>query len=677
MTACIIHIGMHKTGTSAIQSALSQLDDNRFRYARIGNSPNHSVPVYAIFNAAAGALKVTERYLAQHGFALDGYLQDAMEALDSELARAKGRTLVISGEDIARLTAEGALAMRKYFERSCDDINVVAYIRSPASYMTSAFQEMVRNGNVTRLDPARLYRSYRGSFAKFDEVFGRERVTLRKYDRSRLKGGDAVEDFVNVLGAPMPALQSTVTNESSPREVICTLFRYNRFCEAKGLTRAGGGHVQRLLGELEFAGGTRFRFSPDLLRPILASQADDIAWMEGRLGESLAEDLPAPAATDIRHEDDLLAERMALKPAVLAALRQRDISSDIAATRTFMEQLHYLLSGLWPDEAAALATAAGQERRPGKNNPRKNRDGLRSARTKRTASTGDGVRPQPFANRGNVPEQIPDGNSEAPWPELGNNPKPLLNIDKNLAVLWAPKSACTSVYLWFSFVSGFMTDVRDYGKFPHRHRIEQYLPSDLYRRSASLMDINTSKVVKIIRDPYVRAASIYRHALKTRLVDELDGDGRSPDPLSVSGLSFQTFLDILGSHSPNKLNVHLRPQYHALERRRRPDHVINISSHDLFAELNKVAHELGLAATSEQDLAWVHTLEDRRRAKHSKLGGHNLDEALFTQTEARRSEHFPSYGQLLTETAREKIRRIFAVDFENYAEALAALPAVD
>lgn len=48
MNEVILHIGMHKTGTSSIQDCLASFDDGTTRYAQFGVA-NHSIPMTTIF----------------------------------------------------------------------------------------------------------------------------------------------------------------------------------------------------------------------------------------------------------------------------------------------------------------------------------------------------------------------------------------------------------------------------------------------------------------------------------------------------------------------------------------------------------------------------------------------------------------------------------------------------
>jgi hypothetical protein len=79
----------------------------------------------------------------------------------------------------------------------------VAYVRDLAGYITSNFQERVKNGyaNFDLIDSAPPYRRW---FEKFDAVFGSENVRLWKFDPASFPRGCVVQDFCARLGLELP-----------------------------------------------------------------------------------------------------------------------------------------------------------------------------------------------------------------------------------------------------------------------------------------------------------------------------------------------------------------------------------------------------------------------------------------------------------------------------------------
>ena len=211
MPKCILHVGMHKTGTTSIQNSLLNFENDKFLYARLGGDANHSVPIYSIFS------EHPEKHFLNRTRRNNGTLQDYIDRirndLSSSIKAAGDRTLIISGEDIGVMAEDDIKRLADYLSAHCSSTQVIAYIRPPMSFMNSAFQQTVRSGRRTTLNLPKLYRNYRGSFEKFDTHFGRENVLLKPFDRKKLIGGDSVIDFCSTIGLEFPADRIHRANE--------------------------------------------------------------------------------------------------------------------------------------------------------------------------------------------------------------------------------------------------------------------------------------------------------------------------------------------------------------------------------------------------------------------------------------------------------------------------------
>ncbi|MCB1431349.1 MAG: sulfotransferase family 2 domain-containing protein [Alphaproteobacteria bacterium] len=247
---------------------------------------------------------------------------------------------------------------------------------------------------------------------------------------------------------------------------------------------------------------------------------------------------------------------------------------------------------------------------------------------------------------------------------------PLIDAANRIMVYWSPKSACTSVYAWFAAMSGFIDEVQAFNsKSPHQHRKQVFNRSPFFQRGVE-MDPADLRAVKVLREPYGRAVSIYRHALKTGFADK-DLDAFSGGKLTAAGgFSFQQFLDMLDQLDFGRANIHYRPQLHVYESIRKPDRIINISNENMFEALNGFAVSCGLPAVDLAQFDWLHAIEHGRKAKSQPVEGDDIDRRVFDKTAAIGEAPFPSYQQLLTPTAKDRIRKIYAVDFEAYADSL-------
>jgi hypothetical protein len=242
-------------------------------------------------------------------------------------------------------------------------------------------------------------------------------------------------------------------------------------------------------------------------------------------------------------------------------------------------------------------------------------------------------------------------------------PRPLIHPDARMIVIFSPKSACTSVAIWFFHQLGQAQAARNVSEWPHRYR-QQYYRSDLYQNAFDL-DLSSFSVVRVVRDPFDRAVSSFRHGLRTHLADEHLAKFIGRADLVTTGLSFKEFLDALERCDLSAVNAHFCVQKHPLEDVIPVKHLINVSAQDLFARLNEVERDIGLPVTDFAKLAWLNKVGDRRSRVNQTGEVADAYTHPFTQKLARRGP-WPSYQAFLTPTARERIARLYAVDIDTY-----------
>lgn len=304
MSRCVIHIGMRKTGTSSIQQSLVGFADDEFVYADINGHPNHGAALYSIVADDPRALVFHQRR-NEAAYPLAAYIEDVKAGLALAIEKSEGRTVIFSGEACSYMFKEAELArLRDYLSRWFTQIDVVAYVRSPVGYMESNFQQRIKDA-ARRLDLEVDYFDYQGHFAMFDDVFGRENVHLWKFDPKSFVGRCVVQDFCSRLGIAFPKDRIVRVNESLSREAVALLFAFRKYGTAWGSTAMNGRENQQLVEQLRKIGGSKFRLSPEAVRPILDRNREDIEWMERRLGESFDEVLGAHESGAIRVESDL------------------------------------------------------------------------------------------------------------------------------------------------------------------------------------------------------------------------------------------------------------------------------------------------------------------------------------------------------------------------------------
>lgn len=304
----VIHAGMHKTGSSSIQEYFWNSKDENLAYARWTGS-NHCGLFVLLFEDA-------DRLARYHGFkargadfisALPRMKERWLESLKEDLTQNEGKTLVFSAEDISAPEFRNAVVrMRDFFKSYATQIEVVGYVRSPLSFAVSAFQQMLKDGGMSKLQVEALWPHYRSRFEMLEEIFGIDNVTLRIYDLAHFEGGDIVRDFASILGVGVREALPAHVNASLSAEATALLFVQRRLGDGylSGFMGAQAGN-NSFVDKLRTIGEGKMTFSEEIWNPVLERHADDLKWIENRLGRKLDQVYPVESFK-VGSESDLI-----------------------------------------------------------------------------------------------------------------------------------------------------------------------------------------------------------------------------------------------------------------------------------------------------------------------------------------------------------------------------------
>lgn len=289
MKKLILHVGMHKTGSTAIQASLAGYRDGVFEYAPLppaveADRPrafNHSFFLDTAFdhqNRRVG--KLLSFGVSPADF--DRIGAQCRDALEDCLQRTTAEVLILSAETITGFDPEDTRALGAVLRRHAPDIQVYAYVRDPFEYVKSATQEAIKWGHAGK-HPHHM--SYRGNFGHLEEVFGAGNMSYRLYRRELLREGDVVSDFASWIGLKTnPARQLEVNTGLSTDAVRCL-----NVLNGRQVFPAGNALLHFAWRELMAALGQIFPGPFELPSKMVADGIDiwDLAWMETRLGQRL------------------------------------------------------------------------------------------------------------------------------------------------------------------------------------------------------------------------------------------------------------------------------------------------------------------------------------------------------------------------------------------------------
>lgn len=334
MAELVIHIGMPKTGSSSIQQTLFSLSRvSSYSYAQMGQA-NHGGVLKAAFLNKATASGSGRPQLKKRGEII----------LDK--VRATGGNQIISSESLYHFNEAALRRIKDYFSQSFERIRIVGYVRPPVSFMCSSFVQLVKNHGLSSLDAKQLWPMYRRKLEKFDQVFGREHVTLRLFRPDVLMDGDVVQDFCWQLGAKVDPDVVQRVNESLSLEAVAVLFVYRKLGRHLEAVQEQARDNRILVDALSGFGARKLRFSESLVAPVIAEHLEDLEWIEERLGIPVRDHGVAREGA-IACEQDLLDVAAASKKQLTELLLQRLSAVDPTSQQiaNLMELLRIAASG--------------------------------------------------------------------------------------------------------------------------------------------------------------------------------------------------------------------------------------------------------------------------------------------------------------------------------------------
>lgn len=227
-TQFIIHIGRHKTGTSAIQQMLwnnlDQLEEHGFHLCRTGTGTTtarrqHAMLHRQLIEMGQAFRKKQEQHAGLSGRLIEmgqafrekitGKKPATWEKLSSEASKQCYRALLYETEGLDEtclLTSEGfqnASPELMALLYPPENTTIVLYLREQLSYLLSAYAQSVQGLHQTT-EPLSEYAdffdlSYLKRVDDWVRIYGRDRLVLRIYERERFPGGDVRLDFLQAL----------------------------------------------------------------------------------------------------------------------------------------------------------------------------------------------------------------------------------------------------------------------------------------------------------------------------------------------------------------------------------------------------------------------------------------------------------------------------------------------
>jgi len=199
MPRLLLHIGHPKTGTTALQSVLSANTKTLLNEASVlyptqtePNEYKHSFAIPWLFEVDNAAIRRRSRL---SGAPLNEMSKQYWRSLSTEIQQTEHDVSVISGEGFWSAARQASKEQQAFARNSlyeiADDITVIAYLKSPASYFLSKINQKLRNFKSVTLPRG----DYLSAAIQSWESMGFNHYSWRIFDRKLLTNQDIVEDF--------------------------------------------------------------------------------------------------------------------------------------------------------------------------------------------------------------------------------------------------------------------------------------------------------------------------------------------------------------------------------------------------------------------------------------------------------------------------------------------------
>jgi len=195
----IVHIGSHKTGSTAIQTFFSknrkELRERGVVYPEnacpeIAEFGHHMIPWAFVTNEQFLPTLYAEKYLIQDKTTL-------FEKVKSECKT--DETMILSSEEFSTLTKEEVCSLKEWL--SDFNVEIILYLRRQDKYLESAYKTSVLSGSVNTnfiefCKYQRFNLNYLELIKTWEDVF--ENITIRSYSDSNISD-DIVGDFLGLV----------------------------------------------------------------------------------------------------------------------------------------------------------------------------------------------------------------------------------------------------------------------------------------------------------------------------------------------------------------------------------------------------------------------------------------------------------------------------------------------
>lgn len=309
----IIHIGLHKTGTTFIQRSLfterQWLAEHADLYYPVFDE-NQSLLLATLFNQRNVPnvnhlqMDLTSRELVEEQRKL--WLQD----LEKELQETSCSRLLFSGEDTSLWNIAEVEAFRDWLEPFVERVTILVFFRDPFSWATSYIQQILKIG-------AKLKEFYQAPYSLEEEVqrvkpwiaaYGKDAITALDFGTACRHPQGLLGAFLEVAKLPKSFIEVAPTNDRANTSLYKgATFLLNALNEVHPLVVNGKITPLRInepIYQLHNLHGPKFQLPPEILKVIGEKSQEAAQWLQETFGIHYSLDIPETTEDSAWFDDE-------------------------------------------------------------------------------------------------------------------------------------------------------------------------------------------------------------------------------------------------------------------------------------------------------------------------------------------------------------------------------------
>lgn len=278
----ILHIGMHKAGSTAIQSGMWKHRDILANHGidYLDFTANHSSTVAGLFSQSNKG--IYRGFPDEEQRIADGYRR-----LRQLLEHRPLATTVISGERFSLLREPEVHSALDFFDQYFAEIYVVAFVRPPRSFVNSIVQQRLKSGRSIDYSLSRpKLPNYRVRFETYLDRMGPAGMTFIPFDSEGLTDGCSFRSLLTFLDLPRSTVE-TIPVWPRNQSLSLTGVRIVNELNRRGVEIGTGDRKRYLVRQFKRIKGPKFVLPEVILDRCVAECGPDIDWMNTTLGRDI------------------------------------------------------------------------------------------------------------------------------------------------------------------------------------------------------------------------------------------------------------------------------------------------------------------------------------------------------------------------------------------------------